>query len=77
MQSASGFNVGAGRSNRLAQSSGYGQYSNRDVVGQEETDEQTTYGTNPYHTENQKIEYVTKSYTSSAWCCQSSETAYD
>ena len=42
--------------------------------GNEETQTQTA---NNYQTENQKIEYVTKSYAGSAWCCQSSEIPYD
>ena len=46
-------------------------YGNNDIDGQ------TTTMTHPYQTENQKIEYVAKSYQGSAWCCQSSETAYD
>ena len=46
-------------------------------MGPQETDGQTTMATHPYQKENQKIELVTKSYSSSAWCCQSSETAYD
>ena len=56
-------------------------YLNRDhqtvTITTTSGNEDTEAHTNPYQKENQKIEYVAKSYSGSAWCCQSSGSAYD
>jgi len=52
------------------------QAGQKTLITTADNEETETHTTNLYQRENQKIEYASKSYASSAWCC-TTDTAYD